>query len=156
MRWMHVPEQGTGAAIAHMTAVFASSSVVRAGIAVAGAIVVGRGLGADDFGRWTFCLAWAATLASVLDLGFGVLLTREAARTGRRIGSLIGGALAVRMVLFLPVGALFLAATPWLGLRVEASASLRLVVFVAAGGLCYRCFAAPLRTPGLPVFRTRP
>jgi len=40
---------------------------------------LGRGLGADRFGQWVLCTAWASLLTVAADLGFGVLLTRDGA-----------------------------------------------------------------------------
>ena len=53
------------------------------------------------------------------------------------------------MVLFLPVAVVFFAASPWLGLKVDAAASLRLVVFIAAGGGTVADQQQHLRADGL-------
>lgn len=134
--------------IAQMGAAFACSSLARRAIGFATSILVGRALGLDDFGRWTFCLAWASTLTGVFDLGFGVLLTRDSARAADRIGALLGGALVVRVGLFIPAGVVFYVASPWLGFESSTVEGLRIAVFLAASGVAYGCFAA--------VFRARP
>jgi O-antigen/teichoic acid export membrane protein len=67
--------------ILRLTVAFISSNAIRAAIGFATAILTARQLGAADFGRWTLCMAVASTLTAVLDLGFGVLLTRDAARS---------------------------------------------------------------------------
>jgi O-antigen/teichoic acid export membrane protein len=64
-----------------MTVAFVSSNAIRAAIAFATAILIARQLGAAEFGRWTLSMAAASTLTALLDCGFGVLLTRDAARS---------------------------------------------------------------------------
>src|SRR5262249_46558032 len=95
--------------IAQMGATFAGSNLARSGISFLTSLAIGRALGRDMFGVWTFCLAWASTLIALFDLGFGLLLTREAAQSEREIGRLIGSAMAVRLALFVPFGIAFYA-----------------------------------------------
>jgi len=134
--------------LATMTAAFAGSDVARSAIAFATSLVVGRGLGPDDFGRWTYCMAWAAAWTMVADLGVGILITRETARGVKGIGTLVAAALVSRLGLFLPAALLFYAAAPWLGLQAQSAEAMRVALLVAAGGIAYRSFA--------PVFRARP
>jgi O-antigen/teichoic acid export membrane protein len=70
--------------ILRLTIAFVSSNAIRAAIGFATAVLMARELGAAEFGRWTLCMAIASTLTAVLDLGFGVLLTRDAARAPMR------------------------------------------------------------------------
>ena len=129
--------------IAQLTAAFAVSNFARGAIAFATSLVVARGLGQDGFGRWVLCMAWAATLTSTLDLGFGVLLTRDGARD-RRVCALLGDALAARLGLFLPVAIGFYIAAPRLGVEI-APATLRVAVPLAMIGIAYGCFASIFR-----------
>ena len=105
------------ARIGRMGALFMGSNVARGAAAFATSVVIARTLGPDAFGRWTLCVTWAAMLTFLLDLGFGVMLTRDAAGGTAAPGALVGAALAVRMAMFVPVAVLFLAVAPALGLR---------------------------------------
>ena len=84
-----------------MTAAFVASDLVRGVIGFATSVIIARGLGRDEFGRWTLYATWASALTMMFDLGFGVLLTREAARGGR-VGAIVGGAVVARLALFTP------------------------------------------------------
>ena len=75
--------------IVRSSAAFLGSNFARAAIGFVLALAIGRGLGAERFGQWVLCTAWASLLTVVADLGFGVLLTRDGARarrTGRTPG----------------------------------------------------------------------
>jgi len=130
--------------IARVGAAFALSNVVRGAIRLVTSFVIARGLGAEAFGRWIFCAAWAATLTSALDLGFGVLLTRDAARD-RRAGALLIQALIARIGLVAPVGLAFYVAAPRLGAAIGVVSELRVAVPLAVAGIAYGCFAAVFR-----------
>ena len=67
------------ARIARLSAAFLGSNLARAAIGFGLSFALARGLGAERFGRWILCTAWASTLTVVVDLGFGVLLTRDGA-----------------------------------------------------------------------------
>jgi len=73
--------------ILRLTVAFVSSNAIRAAIGFATAVLLARELGAADFGRWMLCMAIASTMTAALDLGFGVLLTRDAARSPSRRGN---------------------------------------------------------------------
>src|SRR5438445_7987728 len=92
------------ARIVRLSAAFLCSNLARAGIGVALALVLGRGLGAERFGRWILCTTWASTLTVVADLGFGVLLTRDGARPDAEAGRLLGRALILRLAVAIPLG----------------------------------------------------
>jgi O-antigen/teichoic acid export membrane protein len=79
-----------------MTVAFVSSNAIRAAIAFATAILIARQVGAAEFGRWTLSMTLASTLAAFLDLGFGVLLTRDAARSRVRNGTTAAAGHAVQ------------------------------------------------------------
>ena len=91
------------------------------------------------------CVTWAAMLTFLLDLGFGVMLTRDAAGGTAAPGALVGAALAVRMAMFVPVAVLFLAVAPALGLRDVAPGLLWSVLLLAAAGIAYGSVAAVFR-----------
>src|SRR5258708_40372094 len=108
---MHVAQLSTKAfvgddplaRIAQMGAALAASSVARGGIQFVTSLVIARALGRDGFGIWTLAAAAASALTAACDLGFGVLLTPDAARSAGRIGRLLADALAARFALFIPV-----------------------------------------------------
>src|SRR5262245_45233356 len=112
--------------ILRLTIAFVSSNAIRAALGFAIAILIARQLGAADFGRWTLCMTVASTLTAVLDLGFGVLLTRDAARSPVRrgnaettetaddratIGAEVSNALLARLGLLAPMAAAVIVAT---------------------------------------------
>jgi O-antigen/teichoic acid export membrane protein len=136
--------RGDWAPLVGMSAAWATSNVAQAAIAFVTSLIVARGLGRDGFGTWTLCLAWAATLTMVCDLGFGVLLTREAARENPEVGRMVRAALVARLGLLLPAAIAFLAAAPWLGGAADAAA-LRIAPAIAAAGIAYGCLAAVFR-----------
>src|SRR5258707_7696904 len=95
--------------IARLSAAFLGSNVARAAIGFGLSFALARGLGAERFGRWILCSAWASTLTVVVDLGFGVLRTRDAARQEAEPGRLLVAALVVRLGLAVPLAALLYA-----------------------------------------------
>jgi O-antigen/teichoic acid export membrane protein len=131
--------------ILRMTIAFVSSNLIRAAIAFATAVVIGRELGAAEFGRWTFCMAWAATLTTFFDLGFGILLTRDAARAQAGVGTAVSHALLARLGLLAPVGVVFCLAAAPLGAAVDSQAGMRIVVVLAGAGAAYGCLSAVFR-----------
>jgi len=133
------------AQILHMSAAFAASDLLRGAIGFTASLAIARGLGRDDFGRWTLCAAWMATLTTVFDLGFGPLLTREAARGDESIGSLLSSALLSRMALFLPVGVFLYLYPAWIRIDWMTPHAMHAVVIAAAAGIAYGCFAASFR-----------
>ena len=48
------------ARIAQLSAAFLASNFARAAIAFGVTLAIGRGLGADRFGQWVLCTAWAS------------------------------------------------------------------------------------------------
>src|SRR5262249_27351805 len=94
---------------------------------------------------WTLGATWAAMLTFTLDLGFGVLLTRDAAAGTARVGAMVGGALATRAMLFVPMAMVFLASAPALGLGGDAASLLWAVLLLAASGMAYGSRSAVFR-----------
>jgi O-antigen/teichoic acid export membrane protein len=128
-----------------MTVSFAVSDTARALVGFVTSLVVARGLGVDEFGRWMLCLAVASAIGIVLDLGYGVLLTREAARNHGGLGDVLAGAIATRLMLLLPVAGIVIAAGPLGGGGPELSNALAAIVAIAGAGAIYGCFAGVLR-----------
>jgi len=143
------PPRTSLARLARMTAAFAASDLVRGGIGFVTSLIVARGFGRDAFGQWTLCMAWASMLTVLFDLGFGVLLTREAAR-GDRVGSLVVGGLIARFVLFAPVAIVVAwAGATRAGTNGVVTQNLDAVLALAAAGIAYGCVAAVYRaSPG--------
>jgi O-antigen/teichoic acid export membrane protein len=134
------------ARIANLSVAFLCSNVARGGIALGLALVIGRGLGAERFGTWVLCTAWASTLTVLVDLGFGVLLTRDGARGDCDPASLVGGALTLRLAAALPLALALVIGAGLLSSDREAIVGLRLAALVGAAGAAYGCFGALLRS----------
>jgi O-antigen/teichoic acid export membrane protein len=138
--------------ILRLTIAFVSSNAIRAAIGLMTAILMARELGAAEFGRWTLCMTIASTLTAVLDLGFGVLLTRDAARSPvsrgnaeeGAIGAEVSNALLARLGLLAPIAVIVI------GVSAPADATalvkgISTAVLLAAAGVAYGCFSAALR-----------
>lgn len=131
-----------------MGAALAMSNLTRGAIALVTSLVIARGLGREGFGLWTLCTAGTSALTVAFDLGFGVLLTREAARGDRPVGALLANALATRLTLFLPVALLAHLAAPHVPMGALPLETVHGGVALAAVGLAYGCLASvSLATP---------
>ena len=133
------------ARIASLSAAFLCSNMARAGIGLALALVLGRGLGVDRFGTWILCTAWASTLTAVVDLGLGALLTRDGARSDSDPGALASGALLLRLTAAVPLALALAVAASWMSSDPEAVTALRAAAFLGVAGSAYGCFGALLR-----------
>jgi O-antigen/teichoic acid export membrane protein len=134
------------ARIARLSAAFVCSNLARASIGVGLALVLGRALGVERFGAWVLCTTWASTLTVVVDLGLGVLLTRDGARADADPLRLVTGALALRLAAALPMAVTLVAAAGWLSSDPETIAGLRVAALVGFAGAAYGCFGALLRS----------
>jgi O-antigen/teichoic acid export membrane protein len=132
--------------IVELGAAFLCSNLARAGIGFCLALAIGRGLGADGFGTWVWCTTWASTLTTVADLGFGVLLTRDGARAEADPVRLVGGALALRLLVAVPLGAGLALASGPASSSAEAAAGLRIAALLGIAGAAYGCFGALFRS----------
>jgi len=132
--------------IGRLSAAFLGSNLARGAIAFALSLVIGRALGVERFGRWVLCTTWASMLTVIVDLGFGVLLPRDGARSDACHGRLLGGALAARLLLLAPIGLVMYAAAPGIAADPESIAGVRLGVLLGASGAAYGCFGAMLRS----------
>ena len=131
--------------IAQLSGAFLCSNVARAGIGLGLALVLGRGLGAERFGAWILCTAWASTLTVVVDLGFGVLLTRDGARGNVDPVHLLIGALTLRLTVALPLACTLAASAGVLSSDHEVIVGLRVAALLGVAGAAYGCFGALLR-----------
>lgn len=134
------------ARIARLSAAFLGSNVARAAIGFGLSFALARGLGAERFGRWILCTTWASTLTVAVDLGFGVLLTRDGARPDAEPGRLLGGALALRLALGVPLAVLLCVGAGSLSPDAETAAGLRVAALLGTAGAAYGCFGALLRS----------
>jgi len=141
---MSAARQTPNVRLAKMSAAFAGSNLTRTAIAFVTSVVIARGLGAPEFGRWILFMAWASALTMVFDLGLSALVTRDAARTRDDGGRLLAGALAIRLAIFAPAGAALHIAAPWIG-GVGSAGAVRAIIWLAAAGITYGCFAALFR-----------
>ncbi len=128
-----------------MSAAFATSNLSRTAISFATSLVIARALGVEDFGRWTLCTAWAAVLTTVVDFGFGVLLTRDAARDDPATSQAVAVAFVVRLGVLLPLALLFVVAPSFLSPDAATAAGLRIAPLIAIGGVAYGCLASVFR-----------
>ncbi len=91
------------------TALRAASQALSALLNVGAMVLLGNHLSAAGYGQYAFYYALIPLLASVADLGAGVIVTREAARDAAAASRLLGDALllrgAVAVVLLLGAGA---------------------------------------------------
>jgi len=132
--------------VVELGAAFLCSNLARAAIGFGLTLAIGRGLGADRFGTWVWCTTWASTLTTIADLGFGVLLTRDGARADADPVRLVGGALALRMLVAVPLGIALVLASGAASSSAEAAAGLRVAAVLGIAGAAYGCFGALFRS----------
>jgi O-antigen/teichoic acid export membrane protein len=130
--------------IARSSAAFLASSFARAALGFGLSLIVGRGLGADRFGQWVLCTAWASLLTVVADLGFGVLLTRDGARANAPVRRLVAGALAARLAVVVPMAAALYAGAGWIATDAGSIPALRTAALLGIVSAAYGCFSAIL------------
>ncbi|HET6960524.1 MAG TPA: oligosaccharide flippase family protein [Vicinamibacterales bacterium] len=134
------------ARVARLSAAFLGSNLARAGIGFGLSFALARGLGADGFGRWILCTAWASTLTVVSDLGLGVLLTRDGARERAEAGRLLIAGLVLRLSLAIPLAAVLYAGAAFISSDPQTIAGLRIAALLGTAGAAYGCFGALLRS----------
>jgi O-antigen/teichoic acid export membrane protein len=134
------------ARVARLSAAFLGSNLARAGIGFGLSFALARGLGADGFGRWILCTAWASTLTVVSDLGLGVLLTRDGAREHAEAGRLLIAGLVLRLSLAIPLAAFLYAGAAFISSDPQTIAGLRIAALLGTAGATYGCFGALLRS----------
>ena len=134
------------ARVARLSAAFLGSNLARAAIGFGLSFALARALGADRFGRWILCTAWGSTLTVVVDLGLGVLLTRDGAREDAKAGRLLIDALVLRLALAIPLALMLYAGAGYLSSDSETIAGLRVAAMLGTAGAAYGCFGALLRS----------
>ncbi len=147
--------------IARLSAAFLGSNLARGAIAFGLSLVVGRAFGVVRFGQWILCTTWASTLTVVADLGLGLLLTRDGSRvatSGLRVegssgsrafndfGSLVGGALVLRLTLVVPAALAMASGARWFSHDPETQAGLQAAAALGVVGAAYGCFGAAFRS----------
>ena len=97
---MTMPKPSTGAApvtrVGRNTAFRVAAQAVSAVINVAGMILLGNHLSTSGYGQYAFYYALIPLLSSMADLGTGVILTREVARTPAAANRCLGDAIFLR------------------------------------------------------------
>lgn len=137
----HLPRR-----IVQLSAAFLASNLTRAAIGFGLSLALGRALGAERFGGWILCTTWASSLTVVADLGFGVLLTRDGARSNAPAGRLVRGALLPRLALVVPLAGILYLLAHRLSSDAESIAGLRVAAVLGVAGAAYGCFGAMLRS----------
>lgn len=112
------------------TAFRAASQAVSALINVAGMMLLGNHLSAAGYGQYAFYYALIPLLASISDLGVGVIVTREAARDPRTASRLLGDSILLRGIV--AVALLAIAGATSAVALAPADALLLLIVTAAA------------------------
>src|SRR5262252_4197259 len=125
--------------IVELGAAFMCSNLARAAIGFGLSLAIGRGLGAERFGVWIWCTAWASTLTTLADLGFGVLLTRDGARADANPIRLVTTALGLRLAVAAPLGVALALTAGLLSSNAEAIIALRVAGLLGAAGAAYGC-----------------
>lgn len=118
-------------------------------------VVMARKLGDEDFGVFTFALAFVTLVTALADFGQDATLTREVSRDRSRVHRYFTNTLALKLLLALPVLALALAAGRLIGFSGETSLVVLLLgVGVIADQLnstCSSVFQAYERLVYLPI-----
>jgi O-antigen/teichoic acid export membrane protein len=99
---------------------------------IAVAVILARGLGDREFGRYVVAVAFASLLGILVELGTGGYLVREGAQKPHLLGKTTGLVLAVRVALGLAVVALALVLPLLLGYEDETSVAIALFTAAAA------------------------
>jgi len=132
--------------IVRLSAAFLASNVTRGAIAFALSLVAGRALGIERFGRWVLCTTWASTLTVAVDLGFGLLLTRDAARECGNAGVRCGSAIAARLALAVPAAMMIAVMAARFASDAETVAGLRAGALLGIAGAVYGCVGSTYRS----------
>jgi O-antigen/teichoic acid export membrane protein len=101
--------------------------------AVAVAVVLARGLGEGEFGRYIVAVAFASLLGILIELGTGGYLVREGAQKPAVLGRTTGLVLALRGALGVVMVAVGFGLPPLLGY--ERTTSIAIGLFTAAAAL---------------------
>jgi O-antigen/teichoic acid export membrane protein len=122
------PSLGTSTVVGRSFSFRLGSQCLSALINVAGMVVLGNYLAAEGYGEYAFYYALVPLIASLSDLGVGVIITREVARDKGMGARYLGDALMIKAV----TGAAMLAVVLVTAPLVLAPAAALLVCLVAA------------------------
>src|SRR5262245_22860211 len=89
---------GTAAVVGRSFSFRLGSQIISALINVAGMVILGNYLAAGGYGEYAFYYALVPLLATLSDLGVGVIITREVARDKTLGPRLLGDAILVKGV----------------------------------------------------------
>lgn len=117
--------------LASNTAIGLGGNAVQRTLTFVITLVLARGLGEEDFGRYSYVTAYVFLFGFLADLGIERVVTREVARRPADAGVLLGSALAVKFTLSLGATAAAILTAFALGLEGETL----VCVIVAAIGL---------------------
>jgi O-antigen/teichoic acid export membrane protein len=95
-----------GTRVGRNTAFRVASQALSSLINLAGMMLLGNYLSASGYGQYAFYYALIPLLASVADLGAGVVVTREASRDPLAAGRLLGEGIVLRLVVALALFAI--------------------------------------------------
>ena len=140
----HVPEPAApsaaseGARVGRNTAFRAAAQAVSAVVNVAGMVLLGNHLSASGYGEYAFYYALIPLVASLCDLGAGVIVTREMARGPAAAARQLGDGVLLRAI----VGAVLLVAGAAMGFALPPREQLLVVLVVLAAVLDFSQDAA--------------
>jgi PST family polysaccharide transporter len=132
--------------IVRLSAGFLTSNLVRGAMSFALSLAIGRALGVDRFGIWILCTAWASTLTAVADLGLGLLLPRDGARSHDSLGALCASAMVLRLLVALPAALVMIAASLRLAANQETVTGLTMAATLGVVSAVYGCFGSTFRS----------
>src|SRR5215218_3070783 len=116
--------------LARNARVLTAAGLVAKLATVAVAIVLARGLGEREFGRYVVAVAFASLLGVLVEIGTGGYLVREGARKPDLLGRTTGLVLVLRATLGLAAVAVAIFLPPLLGY--ERRTSIAIALFTAA------------------------
>jgi len=119
--------------LARNARVLTAAGLVAKLATVAVAIVLARGLGEREFGRYVVAVAFASLLGVLVEIGTGGYLVREGARKPELLGRTTGLVLVLRAALGLAAVVVALFLPPLLGY--ERKTSVAIALFTAAAAL---------------------
>ena len=108
------PRLGTATVVGRSFSFRLGSQILSALINVAAMVVLGNYLAAEGYGEYAFYYALVPLIASLSDLGVGVIVTREVARDGTQGPRYLGDALLVKGMVGAAMMVLVLASAPFL------------------------------------------
>ena len=108
-----IPEAATATVIGRSFSFRILAQLLSALINVAGMVALGNYLAADGYGQYAFYYALVPLIASLSDLGVGVIITREIARQPQLGARYLGDALIIKAVVGIVVAIAITATAPF-------------------------------------------